>query len=410
MIDKLQLKPKLAVVSLHPNYYQDKIWRGLAASNEVDLIVYYLSDYGINCELSHPDFQTKTKWDTFIQLDMYKHVFLKNYGKHASDGPLARINPSVFRVLYENGFDAVLVHGYSSISAWFSVIAAKLYGINVIWRGESVLHGNEADGSWGSRIKQFVLVKLFSLCDAILFSCSGNKDFLKYYGVPDCKLYPIPCAVDNEYFSGKRLEYKSQVDDMKASLEIDEHAFVIVYVAQISARKRPIDLLKAVKLLDCDDICVLFVGDGTEKGEAEQYANSNAINARFVGYKSQTEIPQYYAVADLFVILSDYDPSPKALNEAMNFALPIIATNVIGTANDLVKHSENGFCVDVGDIVAISKYIEYLYDNRDVAKIFGQASADIVKSWNFEQDVQSIINVSKMFSDIPDIGDETACE
>ena len=55
----------------------------------------------------------------------------------------------------------------------------------------------------------------------------------------------------------------------------------------------------------------------------------------------------FLSAADIYLQVSDYDPSPKSLNEAMNFELPIIATRMIGTCQDLVKENINGFQVNV---------------------------------------------------------------
>ena len=50
---------------------------------------------------------------------------------------------------------------------------------------------------------------------------------------------------------------------------------------------------------------------------------------------------KYYLISDISVVLSDYDPSPKAMNEAMNFSNCIISTKNVGTVNDLIKQNHN---------------------------------------------------------------------
>ena len=119
------------------------------------------------------------------------------------------------------------------------------------------------------------------------------------------------------------------------------------------------------------------------------------LNRNFV---NQDVISQYYTVADLTVILSDYDPSPKAMNEAMNFQLPIIVTNVVGTSNDLVHPNINGFVIKVGDIESLSLKIDYLNKNRHQLKKMGEMSKFIVDNWTFEEDVKGIIESIKYLS------------
>ena len=85
-------------------------------------------------------------------------------------------------------------------------------------------------------------------------------------------------------------------------------------------------------------------------------------------------------------MISDYDPSPKALNEAMNFELPIIVTDVVGTAHDLVVDGVNGYIVKVGDINTIIEKITFLNVNREIAKKMGRRSSEIVDAYTFEKD------------------------
>jgi len=94
------------------------------------------------------------------------------------------------------------------------------------------------------------------------------------------------------------------------------------------------------------------------------------------------------------VILSDYDPSPKSLNEMMNFSLPVIVTSVTGTSEDLVKHGINGYIVNSGDIKGISKYIKNLAIDRNLARNMGKKSLEIVRGSTFVKDAIAIETAS----------------
>ena len=68
------------------------------------------------------------------------------------------------------------------------------------------------------------------------------------YGIDENKLLPIPCAVDNDYFKGQDIYYKIRLKNIKKELSIDEDDFIIVWCGEIYP-KRPLDLLKSLKLL-----------------------------------------------------------------------------------------------------------------------------------------------------------------
>ena len=375
---------RLAVVAKNPIIYQAPLYREYAATGG-DIEVFYLDSMGVD-ELVDTEFKIIIKWDIPL-LEGYRYHFLKNYSPSRYGGFLARVNFGIFSVISKKRHEAVLITGYETLSCWFALIVAKLKGIPVIWRGEAVLRQSERLPLWKRILKKVVLKYFFRSCDAIMYSCTGNKEYLKYYGVTNSKLFPIPCAVDNSYFRSERDKYINKKGEIRSELGIDLTDFVILFSARFTLRKRPMDLLDAVSKIPHQDITVLFVGDGLERERMEIYAKQNGIKAVFVGFINHGLLAKYYSITDVAVVISDYDPSPKVLNEVMNFELPIIVSDVVGTALDLVVHGENGFIVKVGDVDAISEHIVFLFKERKIAIEMGKKSLKIVSVWNFTEDV-----------------------
>jgi glycosyltransferase involved in cell wall biosynthesis len=387
-------KYKLAIYALHPIMYQVPIFKELKkvldnGNLNVKSVVLFGDDLSLKNTYSKA-FQTSFSYGNWL-IEGYTHKLLKNYTKDSRGGFFSRINFGIFKELRKEKYDAILIHGYESLTAWLTMAGAKLTGTKIIWRGEAVLRGIEGGNSIKQVLKRFVLRKFFNSCDAIMFSCTGNKEYLKFYAVGDNKLFSIPCAVNNEFFQKERDKYIHEVNNIKNELGIDKDNLVILFSARFTSRKRPLDLLNALTKIDSSKITVLFVGDGPERKYMEEFAQENNINVIFTGFVNQTEISKYYSVSDLDIVISDYDPSPKAMNEAMNFRLPIIVSSVVGTAYDLVKDGESGFIVKVGDINAIAEKINYLNKNREKLIEMGNKSFDIVQNWSYKEDVDGII-------------------
>ena len=160
---------------------------------------------------------------------------------------------------------------------------------------------------------------------------------------------------------------------------------------QFYKRKRPADLITAVKKLDTsNNIFLLFIGDGPERSTIELSLKNTGIRYYITGFLGQNEISKYYIVSDISLVLSDYDPSPKALNEAMNFSNCIIATKNVGTSDDLIKNNINGYIINAGDIGALSKIINYLNKDRERIQTMGSKSLKIVSEFNYTKDAESI--------------------
>lgn len=387
---------KMAIIDSRPNIYKIGIWKQLHKSILIDSHVYFLSNSGINDKFYDKEFNSYRKSDEWL-LNDFKFSFPKNYSRFKNEF-LMFIAPKIFFDILLKKYDVVLVQGYNYFMYLFAIILARLSGTKVIFRGEAVLRGDENQPTLKNLIKKYYIKFILKISNAVMYSCSGNKDYYQYYGVNLNKLYPIPCAVDNKFYYSEYIKHHSHRNILKDDLDIDRNSFVIIFLARFTKRKRPLDLLRAVKEIDNKDITILFVGDGPEMNNMKNFANENNIKAIFTGFKEQKDLSRYYSISDACVIVSDYDPSPKVMNEAMNFKLPIIVTKNIGTAKDLVKNDYNGYIIENGDIYTLSKKINYLNKNPNLKYIMGKNSLKIVQAWSFEKDVMYIEKVADIIT------------
>jgi len=384
-------KTRLAVMSLHPSNYQTGIWKQISKLDSIDLTVYYFSDIGLK-KVYDSEFNITRKWDDINLLEGHKYIFPKNYSKlTVGYGFFSRFNPGIIPMML-NKHDVILLHGYDTISMWLAFIVAWITRVPIIWRGEVVRKNVTSKITFKKVIKKHLLKFLFKRCSKVLYSCSGNKEYLQHYNVPENKLSLIPCAVDNKYFKFYKDKYASRVNNIRKNLGLTVDNFVVIFSGKLIDRKRPKDLITAISKAREQNIVALFVGSGAKSMQVDlnKYIAKTGVVAKFVGYKTQKEISKYYSIADLGVMLSDYDPSPKSLNEMMNFSIPVIVTDAVGTSRDLVKQSKNGYIVKVGDVSAISQHLKYLYREQGVAKKMGERSFKIVQKWNFEADAKAV--------------------
>ena len=380
---------KLAVIAPHPVQYHAPLYQELAKADGIDLEVLYCDMMGVE-EVKDKQLATFT-WDVPL-LDGYRYRKLKNSGTGGSRGFLSRINFSLFKIFFKEHWDVVLLQSYDVCSVWFALIAAKLSGTRVLFRGEGILHN--PDPKVPRWLKRIILMPIFKLFDAVFYSCTGNQEYFRYLGVPEAKLHPLPCSVDNVFFQEEAEAYAGQREALRKELGIPSDAFVVVYAARLAPRKRQIDLLKALEQMHDTRLVVALVGDGPDRSMLETYANDHQLNqVHFTGFVNQSAISKYYALADLTVILSDHDNSPKSLNEAMNFSLPVITTDNVGTAPDLVREGINGYIIRVGDISTLVEKLRYFIEHPDAIKCMGQASLEMVSKATIERGVSSIQRV-----------------
>jgi len=120
---------------------------------------------------------------------------------------------------------------------------------------------------------------------------------------------------------------------------------------------------------------LLFVGDGPDRGLAEDLSRRLGIcnEIRFVGKQEQME--DILAIADLFLLTSDYESFGLAALEAMAAGVPVVSTNA-GGLPEVVVEGITGYMGAVGDVDDMSaKAISILQNDETLARFKEGASA-----------------------------------
>lgn len=383
---------KLAALTSHPIQYQAPLFRKLAQHSNIDLTVYFCGDFGVEKEQYAPEFGRKIKWDIPL-LEGYKYRFLPNLSPKPSSFFFGQMNASVIKAIWQNNYDAIWIHGYTTFTDWLAFLVARIKGVPVLLRGESHLLNQRP--LWKRGLKYAILTALFKSVSAFLPIGTLNKAYYKHYGVIDEKMFLTPYAVDNDFFHGKykELNKKLNKEELKKEKGFRPDLPIILYVSKMIPRKRAMGLLRAYHLIsDIVDAQLVFVGDGMERPLLESYVKEHCfINVYFTGFTNQTELPIFYAMSDIFVLPSADEPWGLVINEAMNFSLSIVTTDSVGAAHDLVKDGENGFVYPVGDIERLATCLLKLVQNSELREEMGKRSLEIISKWSYEEDARGIL-------------------
>jgi glycosyltransferase involved in cell wall biosynthesis len=381
------MKYKLAILTSHPIQYQAPLFRKLATHPRLDLMVYFCSDYGVT-EKADPEFGIRFKWDIPL-LEGYPFKFLKNYSSNPSPRrALGLLNPGIFRELKNNRYDGIVLHGYNSAMSYIAYLAAWATKTPAIFRGETVLRPNRP---WPVRLGKWALLKiLFPGTEAFLTIGSRSQEFYQYYGVSEEQMFFTPYAVDNEFFSESCRAERQRKDLTKQKLGIPPDHSVVLFCGKFVPKKRPMDVLDAFQRLACPATLV-YVGDGPLRPEVERAAQP-LPNVHFMGFQNQSQLPRFYALADVFVLpSSDEEVSPLVVNEAMSCQLPLVISDAVPSAIDFVRQGENGFIYPMGDIAALAGRLEELLADPGRRAAMGQRSLEIISAWNYDTCMEGIV-------------------
>lgn len=166
-------------------------------------------------------------------------------------------------------------------------------------------------------------------------------------------------GVDLKKFSYKTSKEKS---DLRNQYNINENDFVLIYVAELSARKNQKILIEAMSLLkkDFPEIKLLLIGKGSDMNNLQDNIISKGLNeqVKLLGYRQ--DVSNLMGLSDVAISSSKQEGLPVNIIEAMGIGLPLIVSDCRGN-RDLVMDNKNGYIVKKNSPKAYVEKILKLY-------------------------------------------------
>ena len=380
-------KIKLGILTSHPIQYQVPLFRELAKSYE--LKVYYMQDVTPE-QQANAGFGVKFQWD----IDLYSGYdweYLENKSSNPGVNKFWGCNtPSISSKIKSENFNVFLVTGWYLYSYIQGILACRRYKVPLLVRGDSQLITKRS--SLKKIIKKYgyrLFMKLFS---GFLIVGQRAKEYFKYYGVDERKMFSVPHFIDNDFFSKKSIMSSEEISKMKEGLELNNDEKILLFVGKFIPKKRPLDILYAIKILHEKGInCTgLYVGAGELENEIKELASTLEIKIKIVGFKNQSELPKYYAISDLLVLPSDAGETwGLVANEALACGLRIVVSDETGCSPDLINAGITGKIYRAGDTIGLATAIEKLI-KTNVDTNVKKKIADKISEYSLERAVIGI--------------------
>ncbi|MCX8104709.1 MAG: glycosyltransferase family 4 protein [Ignavibacterium album] len=390
-------KKRFIFLLSHPIQYFSPLFVKMAKEEEIDLLVLYCSDENVKGHIDK-GFGVEVKWDIPL-LEGYNYKFLKNNSWKPSifSGFFGLINLEILKVLKNEKGSILVNHGWSYLTNYLAIITAKIFRLKLCLRAENPLNQELTKSKMILFFRKlFFKYFFFKLFDYFFYIGQQNKKLYEYYGVSVQKLVFTPYCVDNKRFSAEYFRNKDKKIVLRKELGLPVDKKIILTSGKYIEKKRPMDLLKAYHLLNDENTALVFVGEGELRREMEDYIKANDLkNVYLTGFKNQSEVGKYFAAADIFVLPSGAGETwGLVVNEAMNFGLPIISSDLPGSAHDLVKDGENGFVYKAGDLNDLLSKINTLIHNDEKRINFGIKSLEIIQNYSYEKIIENLKNLA----------------
>lgn len=211
---------------------------------------------------------------------------------------------------------------------------------------------------------------------ALSFDHCKNSYLSRFFKERPDKFIEIPNGIEADFFSPG-----DKKDALLVANNFSVHDKVIIFVGGLDSQH----FFKGVSVLlesfvaisrKYSEAKLLIVGDGNLKAEFQKLAKSLDIEdkVRFVGWINNDALPDYYRLADIFVLPSTESTESFGIvvAEAQACGLPVIVSDWPGVRSTLAD-GQTGLLVRSKDVQDLSDKIIQLLSDDNLRHSFGQA-------------------------------------
>lgn len=161
--------------------------------------------------------------------------------------------------------------------------------------------------------------------------------------------------------------------------------------------KEMLTLAEVIK--DMPDVNFYWVGDGPYRGEVLP-ALTKYENFKWLGsFQYPDKVRDFLSEIDVYALATGIDMSPLTLLEAQLMRKPVLATNV-GGVPELMRNEETGFLIDKGDSRGWKEKIEFLLNNEQQSRQFGDNGRKFVEgNFSWQKIAKDFLNITNHILD-----------
>jgi glycosyltransferase involved in cell wall biosynthesis len=197
--------------------------------------------------------------------------------------------------------------------------------------------------------------------------------------------------VDVAAFAARADELAPAREELRSELGVSADDVVVLSVGRLVPEKGMDDLVRAVGAATDTRLVLVLAGDGEERSRLEALARTEHARLVLAGDRPWERISELYVAADVFALLSTWEPWGVVVNEAAASGLPLLLTAAVGAAHDLVHEGENGYVVPTGDVPAAVEALRRLAADPALRISFGARSREIARDWGYGSSVEGFL-------------------
>jgi glycosyltransferase involved in cell wall biosynthesis len=355
---------RLLILTEIPAPFRVPLFNALASDPAVELCVAFLAEH-----------DPRRSYHVYREEFAFNDVVLPGRSIRRG-GRWIVVSRGVLRLLRRFRPDVVIVGGWNQPAFWEALVEARVSRTpSLLWVESNATDSRSAPDA----VRRLAL----RLATAFLVPGRASRAYLRSFGVADGRIFDAPNAIDFLVFAERVEAERTHRDALRARLGLE--GCVFLYAGRFDREKGLDVLLDAV-----DGVGGQLVAAGSGPLEPDLRRR-----ARVVGQLSRDELVPWYAAADVLVLPSRSEPWGMTLNEGAAAGLPLVATDAVGAAHDLIEPGANGFRVRPDDAAALAQALRTLASDGELRRRAGERSREIAERFRPEAWAAGVVSAAR---------------
>ncbi len=370
---------RVTVVSPEPTPYRSPLFDRVAERREVDLTVVYAA-----VTLAARSWGDVEPRHRAVFLGGVRVPGLRRLLRH--DYP---VTPGVVGALRDAAPDVVVVTGWSTFASQAALAWCRLRRVPYLLLVSS--HDDDPRPGWRRAVKDAVVPRIVRGASGALVLGSRSRASLVARGAAPDRVRVFANTVDVEAWGRRIDELAPQRAEVRTELGASPEDVVVLSVARLAPEKGLDVLVEAAAAAAVPALLLVVAGDGPERAALEGLAAARGVRLRVLGDLAWDDLPAVYAAADVFALVSRSEPWGVVVNEAAAAGLPLVLSDRVGAAPDLLEHDANGVLVPVDDAAATGEALRRLAGDAALRQSMGRRSRASMRGRGYEPSVDAFV-------------------
>jgi len=299
--------------------------------------------------------------------------------------PLPTLN--LFRIIKKENPDIFHLHGprpFATICAIFGKILKK----KMVLTYYAHLHPQGFLKKIIAKLDLTLAKYLFDFLTVI--SEKYRDDLIKSFSSEKIRI--IPLLLEDKFF-----QFQKDKEECRAELSLGKGK-IVLFVGKLDSHHyyKGVDILMAAAKLMPGEVKFIIVGDGDRKKDYEEKVLESGLGEKieFRGNVSEVDLMRFYRAADIFVLpsTSDSEGFGFVLLEAMAMGLPVITTEVVGSAK-IIEENQAGIIIPANSPSSLSDAIQKLAKDELLRQTLVRNGRILAEEFRMEKNIHKFLEI-----------------